>query len=348
MASAPPIELQEGAVPRPRYQLFTDCPQDWFLVVVRGGDIHKIVHSVKGWRVNEEFEFVTEDATNKNLITPLRALTGYEFVGVPGFQGLKVIKFAWNKYWRTDENSPIYGVVAHDPQLVYVFPFESQYPLTYEGIDTVAQNRIKPEELSLVAVTFVVTVRVRMLRPRIALATNIDWFGGVLIPKLQGVLKDFAGEKSYDELIRGARKTVTQELEEFVMGTNQTPSKFREKILQTAGVDIIDFSLVDIKPNKAFEDAQNELASEQRKASGVIVTAEAAKQAKILEGEGLEAYEAAIGRGKATAIKAIREAAGSDSETYFKWDGMKSSKLGTYAEGTSKASILVGPDGRPI
>src|SRR3989338_4419779 len=130
---ARPAGIQEGFLPRPKYKFFTDCPQDWFILVVRGGDLYKVIHSVKGWYVDENHEFQLEDDVNKNFVTPFRELTGYQFVGIPPFQGMKVVKFAWNKHWRADPNSPVYEVTAHAPELVYVFPFESQYPLKFPG-----------------------------------------------------------------------------------------------------------------------------------------------------------------------------------------------------------------------
>ena len=192
-----------------------------------------------------------------------------------------------------------------------------------------------------------VTVRTRTIRPRVTYLTNTDWLGNVLTPKLQTVLKDFAGSKNYDQLITGARKDITQELKSYVMDENSL-SHFKQNMLEFAGVDIIDFSLVDIKPNAIFEAAQNRLAERQKEAAGIVAIAEAEKKSKELDGQGQEAFEAAVGRGKAAGIKAIREAAGADSETYLKWDRVRDSKLTTLVEAGAKASIIVGANGQPV
>jgi len=344
-----------GPRPEPVYQWFTPVPQKWFALVVRGGDLHRIIHGVKGWYVDENFEFREEKPNNpdqQNVVSLLRAVTGREFVGIPGIQGLFRYKFAWNKFWRKEEGgkeTPEYDVQTHDPENIVFTPFESQYPLIFGGIEVRAKSESQGADEALIPITVVITVRVRMIDPETALMTNIDWLGGVLIPNMQRGIKNFAGEKTYDDLIRGGKENIATELTGYIMGTEGSRSPFKLDVLRDAGVEIISIAVTDIIPNKEFEQALLKLAEAQRNALATIAEAEGKKKARILEGEGEAAYiekvaEAEAKRIKKTTIKVAK--AGSDAVTVEKWRQIHGSGITTYVDGS--AGILIGADGKPV
>lgn len=375
-ANVPDKEPREGPRPEPEYRWFTPVPQKWFALVVRGGDLYKIIHGVRGWRVDKNFYFQEEDDENPNIVSITRATFGVDFVGIPGIQGLFKYNFAWNKYWRkTDEEGneiPEYDVVAHNPENIIFTPFESQYPLRFGGIEVIAKGKneetkkeltpaanteeesekINKTEEALIPVAIDITVRVRMTRPETALMTNIDWLGGVLVPNLQKGIKDFAGEKTYDDLIRGSKRTITGELVKYIMGTEKKPSKFKKGILEHAGVEIIDIGVTGIKPNKEFEDALLNLAEAQRKALANIKLAEGKKKEARLEGEGEAARILAIAGAEKQRIEMttllVAGGAGANATTIEKWRQIHGSGVSTLVEAGAQASILVGANGKPI
>lgn len=354
--------------PEPLYRLLTKCPQEWLILVVRGGELHKIIHAVDGWEVNLEHQFFKLPAGRTREVSALRAASGYEFVGIPPFQGIFVYKFAWNKYWRVRANgaeTPQYTVIAHDEDLIYITPFEAQYPLVYGGIDVISQDRAQNADESLIPITLTITVRVRMLQPKVALMTNTDWFGQVLTPNVQKAAKEFAGDKDYNWMIREARRGGSQQFARQFMSAGGGLNQFSRTILTNAGVEITDIGIADVQPNKAFEDALLAQAIAERTARTKIAEAEGLKQAKILEGEAEKAYQKLVGEGNAARIIAEAEAnmqridktsihvaggAGMTAAMLERWREIHGSGLITYVEsGTqSNVGILVGTDGRPI
>lgn len=358
--------------PEPKYQWFTTCPQEWFIVVVRGGDLHKIIHSVDGWYVDENLEFQREvrgDPRRTNTVSLLRALSGYDFVGIPGFQGMLVYKFSWNKFWRKVEGgqeSPEYVVQAHASEDVYITPFEAQYPLKFGGIEVLSEeNKVPGKKKALIPITITVTVRVRMRAPRIALQTNTDWFGQVLTPNIQKAIKEFAGDKYYDWMIREAKAEGSRQFSAEFMQSGTALNQFSSKIRSNAGLEIIDIGITDIEPNKKFEDALLEQAVAEVAARAAITKAEGEKQVKILQGQAEQAYAELVGKGNAARILAeaaaeferIRQtsiyAAGGPGEvaaSLEKWRQIHGSGLSAYFESGSKGtgSILVGSNGKPI
>jgi len=356
--------------PEPLYRWFTSVPENWFVLVVRGGDLHKIIHGVDGWYVDENFEFKKEDLDENriDIVSPIRAMFGREFVGIPGIQGLYRYKFAWNRYWRkTDKEgneTPEYDVQAHDTEIIYFTPFESQYPLTFSGIEVRAKGEnnkkengddfvpVTKSEEALVPITVVITVRVRMIRPKIALMTNVDWLGGVLTPNLQKGIKNFVGEKTYDDLIRGSKSDITRELIVYIMGTEEVPSEFRQDVLKNAGVEIIDIGVTDIKPNQEFEKSFLDLAKAQRDALSGITKAEGKKREAELEGQGEAAKILAIAEAEKNRIEITTLLAaggpGVNATTIEKWRQIHGSGVITYVEAGTSASILVGTNGKPV
>lgn len=342
--------------PEPLYTLFTTIPQDWFAVVVRGEDFHRVIHGIKGWYVDENGEFQREDPNNldkQNLISPIRAMLGREFVGIPPIQGILVYKFAWNKFWRKEEGgnaTPEYTVQAHDREEVYLTPFESQYPLIYSGIDVISTDRPDNQEEVLISIGVTVTVRVRIRNPRVALCTNTDWFGQVLTPNIQRAVKEFAGDKTYDWMIREAKSRGSKDFSEQFMSSSTDPDSFYNRILRDAGVEVVDIGITDIAPNKAYQDALDKQAEAERAAKATVVTAEGKKKARILEGQGDSEYEKLVGEGKKAAFEAVASSIGRQNvPDYIKWEGLKGSKLTYYAESGvgNAAGIVIGLDGKP-
>lgn len=361
--TTPPQEEKVTRRPEPKYELFTTCPQEWFIMVVRGEDLHRIIHSVDGWYVDKDFNFKEGART----YTPLRALFGRELVGIPGIQGIYTYKFAWNKFWRETidgAETPEYTVQAHEEQLVYITPFEAQYPLQFGGIEVLSSKEdaanTQTKEEALIPITITITVRVRMIRPKIALMQNTDWFGQVLSPNIQKAVKDYMGDKYYDEVIRRARNGVSNDFaDQFMRG------EIPQLILNEAGVAIVSIGITDIKPNKQFEDALLAQAIAERAANAAVAKAEGEKKVKILQGQAEKEYAKLVGEGNAAKIIAEVEAEqkrieqnilfatggpGANAAMLEKWRLMAKSGLTTYVEGGSSAtaSILVGPNGRPI
>jgi regulator of protease activity HflC (stomatin/prohibitin superfamily) len=346
-------QLEGRPRPKPLYKWFTTCPTDWFIVVVRGEDIRKVIHSVKGWYVDENFEFQPEDRFHRNSITPERHYLGREFVGIPKIQGIYQYKFAWNKYWRSEEAGrakPVYEIQAHKAEYVYITPFEAQYPLKFEGIEVIAKNDEDEDEV-YVGVGFELTVRLRMRRPRIALMRNYDWFGQVLTPTIQRGIKDFVGDKTYDELIRASREGVAESLVQYLMGTDNDPSRFRQDLLRNGGVELIEIAITDIIPNQEFEKSLSVLATKQRDAQGIIVIAEANKRAAELEGEGeaskIRSIAAADEERIEKTVLAIARA-GNAAVQLEKYRNLRGSGIVTLVEAGAQTPVLVGADGKPI
>ena len=302
----------------------------------------------------------------------MRIFTGREFVGIPGIQGMFVYKFAWNKFWRkpapTGEEMPEYSVQAHEQENVYITPFEAQYPLMYGGIEvldsqpTTTQKNQKP---ALIPITFTITVRVRMLKPKIALMQNVDWFGQVLAPYIQKSVKEFAGKKNYDQIIRDDKGKVSKDFRNLFLPQGGSLNRIQKQILDDAGVEITDIEITDIKPNQVFEDALLAQAVAERTARAKIAEAEGAKQVKILAGEAEKEYLSLVGEGKAAATLAQIEAdmariektilktaggPGAAAAELEKWHKMQDSKLTAYFGGGSNAtpSIIIGATGQPL
>lgn len=362
--------------PKPLYdRWFTTCPQDWFIMVVRGEDLHKIIHSVKGWYVDEKFRFQPEDRRDPNktrYYTPLRVALGHEFVGIPGIQGIYVYKFAWNKYWRKSiknpetgevEQIPEYTVKAHDEENVFITPFNSQYPLQYGGIEVLSSDRNKNDEEALIPITLTITVRLRMRKPQVALMENTDWFGQVLSPSIQKAAKEFSGNRFYDQMIKEAKEKVSGEFADTFMKGGL--GSVKANILKEAGVEITSIGITDIKPNEEFEKALLNQAIAEREAKAKIAKAEGDKRVRILAGEAEKEYERLVGEGKAARILAEAEAdrerilktvltatggPGPEAAKLERYREMRQAGLLSYSEGggPSGATILVGADGKPL
>jgi hypothetical protein len=357
---------QDGPKPRPEYMWITSVPQDWFALIVRGGDLHRIIHGVKGWYVDDSNIFRPEDTIHKNVISAFRAVSGREFVGIPRVQGLYVYKFAWNKYWRKKEGEKeiaTYEIQAHDSENIIFTPFESQYPILYEGIEVISKGMDVASGAPLIPIGFEVTVRVRMTNPRQALMRNVDWFGNVLVPDIQTGIKNFAGEKTYEQLIKGSKEGVAAEFITYMMGSDDDPSPFRSNVFARAGVEIIDIGVTNIIPNKDYEEALVNLGKAQQDAQSEIAKAEGEKQSTILKAEAQKQADILTGQGEAAKILSIAEAEskridlttlkvaggyGDNATTIEKFRQIHGSGLTTYIEDGAKTSVLVGTNGKPV
>jgi regulator of protease activity HflC (stomatin/prohibitin superfamily) len=179
---------------------------------------------------------------------------------------------------------------------------------------------------------------------------NYDWFGNVLTPNIQKAIKDFAGDKNYDDLITQSTGSVSDQFTQHIMG-HAPASTFRRDILTHGGVDIIDAGVTDIRPNEEFERALKELANAQIQAESTVVSAEARKRAAILDGEGEAEKIKAIARAEEerldrTTFRTARE--GERATNLERWRHLSNSKLTTYFESGAPTGILVGTDGKPI
>lgn len=367
--------------PDPLYTWFTTCPTDWLALLVKGEDLVNIVHSVIGYYADDNFEFQKEnpnDPEKQNVVSLIRALTGREFVGIQPLHitGLYRYKSNWNKF-RTkqqgEDNIPVQVVQEHGEEIITFTPFVHQYPLVFPGVEVLGTDMEGNGEKPLIPITFIITIRVRMLRPRVALMQNVEWLGNVVTPEIRQFLKSWAPNYSYDELFGGrskdsasqttgqkatteTRRNISREFREFFLGTPLSSDKTkiersaaRCKILAQAGVDLISIDVVDIVPNEEFEKALLEKATAYIKAEAGVITANGKRREREYEGQGEESFNAAVGRGKKSALEAIAEAIGRDKmNDFIKWDSLGNSKITTYAEGGSKiAGIIVGADGKP-
>lgn len=371
-SQTPPTESRPK--PAPLYKWVTTCPTDWFVLRVRGEDLVGITHSVVGYRIDDNFEFEKLLTDEPNIISPFRLLTGRDFIGIKPLRrtGLYRYKSNWNKF-RTkqqgDDNIPVQVVQEHGEEIVTFIPFVSQYPLVFPGVEVIGTEVEGTGKRPLIPVTFIITVRVRMLKPRISVMQNVDWLGNVVTVEIRQFLKTWAAGRSYDELFRGSdvqqaggqrigaqvRTNITREFREFFLGTRlvDDPTKMlrspaRRKILEQGGVDLISIDVVDIVPDKEFEASLLKQAKTRIDAETGVIAAEGKRREREQQGLGEEAYEASVGKGRAAGIEAIKKAAGADAETYLKWFQLQNTNLTTYVEAGARASIIVGPDGKPI
>ncbi len=343
--------------PDPLYRWFTPVPQNWLALVVRGGDLVRVIHGVKDWYVDENFHFQPNKDGKEEIFSITRTALGLEFVGVPKLQGLHRYKFSWNKYWRTADGVEL-APQAHEAEYIVFTPFDSQYPLVFSGIEVSAKDKNSDDEEALIPIGITVTIRIRMRRPEVALMTNTDWLGGVVTPSILRAIKNFVGEETYDSMVRGSKGGVEKKFRAYIKGQD-----VGTEILRDGGVEVIEISITDIKPNPEFEKALVDLAVAQRDAQKTITTAEAQKKATILKAEGEKRAAELQGEGEAAAIIAKAQAdaerirlttllvagrAGGDASMIEKWRSISSSNITTMLEAGAQGGILIGPDGKPL
>ncbi len=341
-------------------RVFTEVPTDWFILVVRGGDAVKIIEAVKGWYADEDLIFRPETEDRRAKISPIRALLGYEFVGIPPFQRILAYQFTWNKYWRdtdkTGKQIAEYSIVPHDPHFIYMTPFWASYPLMFGGVE------VKDEEVEmgnkkkkpLIPITISINTRVRMIRPVTAIMSNTDWFGQVLTPTIQQALKEFAGTKTYENFVVDARDKLSEEFSKEFMSGNGRYHSFHDQILEDAGVEIVNIGITDIKGHEEYEKGLRDLAISKAQKEKKIVDAEGDKDAEIIRSEGSAKAMNNLSKAEARRLRkttlATTGGPGAAAAGLEQFRYVRDSKLNTFVNnsGTTPTSILVGPNGRPI
>ncbi len=350
MASATKtIPQQEEARILPKYSLFTTCPQERFILIVRGEKLRRIIHNVRGWGVNEDFVFV-KDTGDRQPIGFFDELCqdqlGYHFVGVPPFQGMYRYKFSWSKY-QIDDGDASHSVIAHAPEIIYITPFESQYALPFKGIEMRGEVRDPDAKQPLIPIGFELTFRVRIVRPMIALMQNRgDWFGGALVPRLQAELKDFCGDFTYENMVREARKSISKDFTDYIIGKQGNVSDFRRLLEEQVGVDILHISISGITPNKEYEAANIRRAEAERDADVERTRAQAERDATITIAEGKKRELILLGEGESSRITAEKNAAGENYKDLLR-QRMVGGKLTTLVEGGANTSLIANQQDPP-
>lgn len=268
--------------------LFTECPQDKFMLVVRGGRLVKVIHEVPGWKVNDNFEFEELPAGERIIPYPWQGWFGLHFVGgIPffNFQRIHNHEFSWNRYGQRQGQADA-GFINHDKETIFIEYFEFQYAMRFKdlevGGDTSTQvSGTDKREGALIPITFEITLRTRMLRPRVAIMLNHDWLGGVLQPKIQQILLEFAGARGYEEIIRGSQtsdgvRDISRGFSEFVLNNKD----FEKEVLDQVGVKLIDVGIIDVIPDEEYNQAILAVAK-----------AEKAKEQQTIEAQGYQAAE---------------------------------------------------------
>jgi hypothetical protein len=277
---------------------------------------------------------------------------GWHLVGVPPFRGIHRYKFVWSKFQIKDGVKIEYGATMHDPELIYITPFESQFAFPFQEVEVRGERRNTDGAQIIVPVGFELTFRTRMLRPKIALMRDHgDWFSGVLIPMLQAELKDFVGAYTYEVLVGEGKSRVSKEFFDYIMTDGTGPSRFRQNLLRDAGVDLLHVAITAIDPNKEYEQANLDLAKAEKKAEEARATAAgAADAARTLADSTLYAEKqraqgiVAVGVAEAERETVLRNATGIYYPERMKWEGLKNVRV--YAPGGNDkgTSILIGTE----
>ena len=344
--------------PDPYYEWLTTIPQEWFKLRVRGEDLVGIMHSVKGYYVGEDFEFRKETEEFRNVVSPLRIITGREFVGIPPLHrtGVYQKEFQWGVFFPKTEKegeNPVYEPKIHNKEVISAFPFVSNYPLIFTNVDVQGRSDPKFDEPPPIPVTIKTIVRVRMLRPMIALMQNKDWLGNGVAQLIRGTILDFVKNKTYDEIVRKSELNKSGSefrklfLGSLINGGRQIErSRLRRSVFEQYGVDVIDFNVVDIDPNEKFEAQLQELANADIVAEILLRNARAEREKRILQGEAEEAYIRATANALKDRLTMIRDILG-DSASVRAIEyahALRDSKITTLA--SNGIGIVVGADGQ--
>ena len=369
----PQTTVVDSPKPRPRYTLLSTCPTGWLALVVRGEDLIRVLHSVPKHIVNDDFEFIPDDTTAEegDDVLSLRNLTGREFIGFPFLRltGLHRFNHQWSRFWpKLDaDGAQVYEVQAHERQTLTFAPFISQYPLVFPGVEVIG-SAVAPaadkaagaetdptSQRPLIPVTFTLTIRLKMIRPRMALMENTDALGNVLIPKIRAFLKAYAAQRSYDELFRSSGQfsvvTVTQEFRNYFLATGNAPGTIRGEILDHTGYQLDDIQVVDIKPLGEYEQTLLNLAKAHVDAQKAYVDATGKRRARVEESQGEATAITNVAAADALRIQqtiiAAAGGAGPNAIAALIWDMIRQSNLTTL--GGQGLGIIVDPNsGRPM
>ncbi len=347
--------------PDPRYDLLAAIPQEWFRLRVTGQDLSEVMHSVKGYYVDEDHEFVKETADVRNVVSPIRIITGREFVGFPSLRrsGIYRKRWQWGVYFPKaegeDAKNPEYQPKMHDREIISTFPFVSSYPLIFSAVDVQGRSDPKFKEAAITQIVFKTFIRVRMLRPRIALMQNTDWLGSGVSQLIRAGILDFVRDKTYDDLVRKKDdfNRAGSDFRKFFIGTSINNgrqiqrSRLRKSILAQYGVDVIDFNLVDIDANAAFEKQLQDLANADVEAEIIIRKARAEQEKRGLEAKGEEAYIRATSEALRDRLKDLSQSLNGDLASLRAIEyayALRDSKITTFAG--NGLGIVIGPDGK--
>lgn len=359
-AAARPEAKETLPNPDPRYDLLAAVPQEWFRLKVTGQDLRGVIHGVKGWYVNEDFEFKQETDDIKNVVSPIRIITGREFIGVPQLRrtGIYRKRWQWGTYFpkaEGEKGDPEYQPMMREKEIISTFPFVSNYPLIFSEVDVQGRKDPNFDEQPITQIVFKTIIRVRMLRPRIALMQNTDWLGAGVSQLIRGAIQDFVREKTYDDLVRKKGNFNSPESEfrkKFVGaingdGTRMVRSPLNRAVLSQYGVEINDFSVVDINANDEFERQLRELGNADIAAEILLRGARAKKGVRTLEGEAEEAYIRSTATALRDRLNMLRDSVGGDLASLRAVEyayALRDSKLTTLAG--QGIGLVIGADGQ--
>lgn len=344
--------------PDPHYEWFTTIPGEWFKIKVLGEDPVGIIHSAKGYYVDENLEFQKETPLTRNVVGPLRFLTGREWVGIPLLRrtGIYQKEWQWGVFFPKTESggeNPVYEPKLHDKNVLSAFPLVSNYPLIFTNVDVQGRSDLKSDEPPPVAITIKTIARIRMLRPRIALMQNKDWLGNGVAQVIRGGILDFVKNKTYDQIVRKAElNRGGSDFRNMFLGTPINDgrqierSRLRRSMLQQYGVDVIDFTVVDIDANEAFEKQLQELANADIIAEILLRQARANREKRELEADAEKIFIQRTAEALKERLQMMRDVLG-DSASVRAVEyahALRDSKLTTLA--SNGIGIVVGADGQ--
>ncbi len=358
-AAARPEAKETLPNPDPRYDLLAAVPQEWFRLVVTGQDLNRIIHGVKGYYVDGD-EFKKETPDMKNVISPIRFITGREFVGIPNLRrtGIYRKRWQWGTYFPKAEGGneePEYQAGLHEKEIISTFPFVANYPLMFSSLDVQGRSDPNFDEPPTTKIVFKTIVRVRMLRPRIALMQNIDWLGSGTAQSIRASLQDFVREKTYDSIVRkkGDFNNTTSDFRQRFVGSpigngrQIERSRLRQLVLAQYGVDIIDLQVVDVEGNKEFEAQLQRLANADIDAEILLRDARAQAEKRKLQGKAEEEYIRATATATRDKLNMMMESLNGDlasvRATVYA-EALRDSKLTTLAG--NGIGLVVGTDGQ--
>lgn len=359
-AAAHPEAKETLPNPDPRYEFLGAVPQEWFRLKVTGQDLRGVIHGVKGWYVNEDFEFKQETDDIKNVVSPIRIITGREFIGVPQLRrtGIYRKRWQWGTYFpkaEGEKGDPEYQPMMREKEIISTFPFVSNYPLIFSEVDVQGRKDPNFDEQPITQIVFKTIIRVRMLRPRIALMQNTDWLGAGVSQLIRGAIQDFVREKTYDDLVRKKGNFNSPESEfrkKFVGaingdGTRMVRSPLNRAVLSQYGVEINDFSVVDINANDEFERQLRELGNADIAAEILLRNARAEAEKRKLQGKGEEDYIRATAKATKDKLTMMMEAMGGDLSSLkavVYAEALKETKINTLAG--QGIGLVIGADGQ--
>jgi hypothetical protein len=238
---------------------FGFCPEGQIKVIMRGKSRHRIIHSVQGYKLNENDELVPGSNTKGGPF-----MGGLYWIGIWPFYEVYRYKFQWKKM-VSEEGKGDY--IEKRNEWVNSLFFRYEYALEFKGLETSDNYKVDVQAL----------INTQIFKPYFALFMAKQWLT-VLSSQTEARLRDFIGGRTFDELrgmkseekekvATGQSPDTKQGIVASVMSLNTTEGKDANICLEDLiGVKIVSFNLINIDAQKdaAVEEALKKLANTKR------------------------------------------------------------------------------------